>query len=389
MSREFTVWCIHECNAAFLKNFISDKHRLVLWLSAFFLIFWNRGETPAAGTATYYALASSFGAFLLFALQSLAANKLFGREAELLAGWFLLACPGFLVYARFGMLQPLCAGMVFALVLYMAYAPSFGAVRAFFFGFFCGVIALCSSLCAGILLPLTCVGFLRKSGSGKMPGVLRILCFLAGASVTAVPLFWCPGMEDGVLPFRDWWTIFALGFRTRAPEMDFALIALALSPLFLTVVPAMDAVHRHLTADRQGKGRLTNLLLAVFAGCAGGAAAFGVPVVLPCLAVCAAWLYTQGKEYAAQWRLPWDQWALNTWRTVLPLLILCGFCGLFLPQVLADAGVAVTEQDLTLLYFRMPGAALAAAVVLLVRRKASPWYALLPAICAALLVLMP
>lgn len=405
MADEFTVWRIHECNANFLKNFIGDKHRLILWLSAFFLIFWNRGDAPATEKDAYLMVAASGGAFLLFALQSLIVNKLFGRETELLAGWFLLACPGFLVYARYGMLQPLSAGMVLGLTLYMAHAKTFGLIRAFFFGFLCGVTALCSSLCAGILLPLTCVGFLRKAEPGKRLGAGKILLFLCGASVTALPMLYCPGLPDEnfALSFRDWWTIFALGFRNSDPAMEFAPVAILVSPLFWTAIPALDAVHRRLTEDRLGAGKLGMPLLAVIAGCLGGTAAFGLPAVLPCLAVCSAWLYTHGQTYAAQWCFPWDKWIRNIFFWLMLILVPAGLSGYFLPNVLADAGFEITRKELYFLYFRMPGAAIAVLAVLIFRKlriagksagekrdfRRVLWWFILPALSAALLILVP
>ncbi len=389
MASDFTVWRIHECNANFLKNFISDKHRLILWLCAFFLIFWNRGADPATEREAWLMAGASGGTFLLFAFQSLIANRLFGRETELLAGWFLLACPGFLIYARFGMLQPLAAGLTLGVILYMAYAPTFGRIRSAFFGFFCSLIMLCSTPWAG-LLPLICVGFLRKSG--KKFDVLKILFFIFGCSVIELLIFWSSS-ENAPLFLRDFGTVFAQRFHnSRSPEMDYALIAMTFSPLFWLAVPGMDAVHRRLTEDRQTEKKLTAPLLAVLAGCIGGAADFGVPAILPCLAVTAAWVCTAGKKYAEQWRFRWDEWALKSWGLILPLLILAGFSGLILPQIFSDSGISVTESELYYSYFRLPAAALLALAVSifgLVKKKYCTWGIILPAVYCILLILMP
>lgn len=407
MTSTFTVWRIHECNRDFNQWFLGDKKRLVFWLCAFFLIFWNKGAEPKTAMDSMMLVASSSGAFLILILTALVTNRLFGRDVELLTSWFLLLCPGFVLYARFGLLQPLCAGLTFALVLAVYIAPPFRWLRSFFFGLGCGVLALCSTLCAGILLPLTCAGFLRlnrrmEDQPPAAPVPVRVLFFLLGASVVVVPLFRCPGLEGADrLTFYDWWTIFALGFRQKNSQMELALLLSAIAPVFWTAVPALDAVHKYLTADRTNGGKLTNPLLAVVVGTLGGVMAFGMPVLMPVLAAVAAWCCISGAD--PRWRFVWDRLILRVWAVlttqVFPVAGL--LAPLWLKYVYYEPGMTVSDALVHLCYFRLPLAAvmvIALAVIAgVIRRKKGVNFAprcpeldlIIPCFYCILLVLMP
>ena len=86
---DFTIWRFHECNANFLQDFLGDKRRVVFWITAFLLIFYNR-----SGWGTL----ASAGTFLLLVETAYIMNRIAGKQVEYLAGWLLLACPGFIAY---------------------------------------------------------------------------------------------------------------------------------------------------------------------------------------------------------------------------------------------------------------------------------------------------
>lgn len=381
----FTVWRIHECNANFKQTFLSDKPRLVFWLCAFLMIFWNK-----TGENSLPMLLAACGAFLTLILTSVTANRMFGRPVELLSGWILLLFPPFLMAARTGGL--ITAAFALALLITCAgcSAKRFTPFATIAFGAVSALILILTTLPAALIPVISCIIMRagKKTEEKTMPFLLTAFLYLLGAAIALSLAVWL-----GKYAFPPAYLIHTADSLT-------GIFLLALIPWFWCLIPALSAVNKALAADRAGEWkylRLCNMLtLAVIAG----VDAFGFLPFLPLMAIAAAWAFTGGFErYGSRW----GAYLLHSFDPLITFAVplICLGAPFWFIRTYADRGAEVTQKVITLFYFRLPAAGILILLISLImhlaRRKKGPFFApaysaldrLIPAVYGAFLVVMP
>lgn len=399
---DFTIWRFHECSAKFNQNFLSDKKRLVFWLAAFFLIFWNKSPSGGSLEIALFGLASASGAAVLLVLTAVLANRLFGREVELLAGWILLTSPGFLWFGHFGFIQPAGAALTLLAILYALDCGKFTFFSALVLGALCSFAGFLSGI-PGLLLPLAAAALLRTDRWFRPAVFAGLAC---GLAIAAFPLLY--------VPFRTG-TGSCLGFGWRVPLYTWArflfrpesvgafngrlgLLLTAAAPWLWIAAPALGALHERLKLDRRTGGRLTGAVVAVALGIFFFWRTFGFAAVLPFFAILCAWALTTVKVNFPP--------AETVFRVMLRIYdgaqYLFAIGCLAMPYLfihfLAVPGHEYSYAEAGIFYFRIPGAGLAVLIwnlLLLARKRRKVWLApdfpvldrLIPAIFFAMLIL--
>lgn len=381
----FTVWRIHECNANFKQTFLSDKPRLVFWLCAFLMIFWNK-----TGENSLPMLLAACGAFLTLILTSVTAHRMFGRPVELLSGWILLLFPPFLMAARTGGL--ITAAFALALLITCAgcSAKRFTPFATIAFGAVSALILILTTLPAALIPVISCIIMRagKKTEEKTMPFLLTAFLYLLGAAIALSLAVWL-----GKYAFPPAYLIHTADSLT-------GIFLLALIPWFWCLIPALSAVNKALAADRAGEWkylRLCNMLtLAVIAG----VDAFGFLPFLPLMAIAAAWAFTGGFErYGSRW----GAYLLHGFDPLITFAVplICLGAPFWFIRTYADRAAEVTQEVITLFYFRLPAAGILILLISLImhfaRRKKGPFFApaypaldrLIPAVYGAFLVVMP
>lgn len=381
----FTVWRIHECNANFKQTFLADKPRLLFWLCAFLMIFWNK-----SGENSIPMLLSACGAFLTLVLTAATANRMFGRQVELLAGWILLLFPPFLMAARTGGLVTAAFALALLITCAGCAAKRFTPFATIAFGAASALIMMLTTLPAALIPAVSCIIMRagKKTEEKTMHFLLTTLLYLVGAAAALALAIYL-----GKYAFPPAYLI-----HTR-DSLD-GILLLALIPWFWCLLPALGAVHKALAKDRAGEWkylRLCNMLtLAVIAG----VDAFGLLPFLPVMAVAAAWAFAGGFErYGSRW----GAFLLNGFDPLISfaLPIICLGSPFWFIRAYADRAGEATQEMINLFYFRLPAAGILILLISLImhlaRRKKGPLFAaaypaldrLIPAVYGALLVVMP
>lgn len=381
----FTVWRIHECNANFKQTFLSDKPRLVFWLCAFLMIFWNK-----TGENSLPMLLSACGAFLTLILTSATAHRMFGRPVELLSGWILLLFPPFLMAARTGGLVTAAFALALLITCAGCAAKRFTPFATIAFGAVSALIMMLTTLPAALIPAVSCIIMRagKKTEEKTMPFLLTAFLYLVGAAAAfALAIFF------GKYAFPPAYLIHTADSLT-------GIFLLALIPWFWCLIPALSAVNKALAADRAGEWkylRLCNMLtLAVIAG----VDAFGFLPFLPLMAVAAAWAFTGGFE---QYGSRWGAYLLHGFDPLITFAvpIICLVSPFWFIRTYGDRAGEVTQEVVNLFYFRLPAAGILMLLLSLImhlsRRKKGPFFAtaypaldrLIPAVYMALLVVMP
>ncbi len=381
----FTVWRIHECNAAFKQTFLADKPRLVFWLCAFLMIFWNK-----TGGNSVPMLLGACGAFLTLVLTAVTANRMFGRQAELLSGWILLLFPPFLMAARTGGLVTAAFALALLITCAGCSAKKFTPFAAIAFGAVSALILILTSLPAALIPLVSCVIMRagKKTEEKPMPVLLTAFLYLFGTAA-ALALAVCLGKYA-----------FPPVFLIHTRDSLAGIFLLALIPWFWCLIPALSAVNRALAADRAGEWKYLRLCNMLTVAVIAGVDAFGLLPFLPVMAVAAAWAFAGGFERNG---ICWGDYLLRGFDPLITFAVpvICLAAPFWFVHAFADRADEVTETMLQFFYFRVPLAGvlilLFSLVMYLARRKKGPLFAadypaldrLIPAVYGVLLVVMP
>ncbi|MBO5682304.1 MAG: hypothetical protein J6T08_11405 [Lentisphaeria bacterium] len=381
----FTVWRIHECNANFKQTFLADKPRLVFWLCAFLMIFWNK-----TGENSVPMLLAACGAFLTLVLSAATANRMFGRRVELLACWILLLFPPFLMAARTGGLVTAAFALTLLITCAGCAAKRFTPFATIAFGAVSALILMLTTLPAALIPVVSCIIMRtgKKTEEKPMHFLLTTFLYLVGAAAALV-LAICFG-KYALPPV----------YLIHTADSLSGIFLLALIPWFWCLIPALSAVNKALVADRAGDWkylRLCNMLtLAVLAG----VDAFGLLPFLPVMAIAAAWAFAGGFE---RYGCRWGAYLLRGFDPLITFAmpVICFVSPFWFIQSYADRAGEATQEMINLFYFRLPAAGILILLLSLImhlsRRKKGPFFAtaypaldrLIPAVYGALLVVMP
>lgn len=381
----FTVWKIHECNAGFKKTFLGDKARLIFWLCAFLLVFWNK-----TGSTTVPMLLSACGAFLTLVLTAAVTNRMFGRQIELLACWFLLLLPPFLMAARTGGMVTTTYALALLITCAGCAAKRFTPFATFAFGAASALIMVLTTLPAALIPLVSCLIMRagKKSTERTLPATLLILLYCSGAAMLLAL-----AVSKGFFTFPPVYLL-------HTSDNLAGIFLLALIPWFWCVIPGLSAVNRALAADRAGEWKYVRLCNMLTVALIAGLDAFGILPFLPVLAVAAAWAFLGG--FAAHG----DRLGSRLFRCFDPVItfllpVLCLAAPFWFIRAYADRADEVTDAMITFFYFRLP---LAGVMILLLSlimhlvqcRKGAYFSAaypaldrLIPALYGAFLVVMP
>lgn len=330
---DFTIWRFHECNANFLQDFLGDKRRVVFWITAFLLIFYNR-----SGWGTL----ASAGTFLLLVETAYIMNRIAGKQVEYLAGWLLLACPGFIAYGSELFHRSSCGlAMAVLAILFAVKVQKLNALNMLFLGLLCAVSAISGAGIGGIILPVICIWIIRNKA---YPAILPGLCFSAAAATALLfPVYVLK------VPWNDL-PRFLLEF-SSSPAGDWRIAFLALlSPLYFLALPAFSTL-RGRTMDQQA----LSLAKGIVAAFALSFVIFGFGAVLPFLAGVTAFALDRGfaeRKTAERWLAPA---CMFLFRFVLPLIALAAPF-LMIGYHRLHPETAISLETATLCYLRLPAA---------------------------------
>lgn len=359
---DFTIWRFHECNAHFTRDFLGDKKRVLFWLAAFLLVFWDKRPVPADTPDLFPpALLSACGAFLILILTSFIAGKRFGRTIEILSGWLLLTCPGFLQFARSGTLLPFAAALEITALIY-ALAPAAeprektSFFQGFIFGILCGGAAWCGAGLGTILFLTLWILTLRNP---PLPGWKAVLGFLCGLTALPILLLLRTRRAHELFRLQSWLP----PARPEIPANDVLFCALA--PWFWLIPAALGVLNRRILSTGKGPERdrmhfvfaISSLLLVLC-----GWFALGFASALPCFAVLTAWALAAGREKFPHPRRDYFQILLRLFDLLQIPLIACAIAAPLLLVLIRGPVYDLPPAEAVFYLFRLPAAGLAAVL---------------------------